>query len=150
MQKKMMSMLWTLPFTCFAFFSLFWTEQAIHAPVYGSWFLPRMLVRSCALFTRFAHNLMLFLCRIHREIASGQIHDSKRKDVKISTSTQPRDILYWLPRYASTVIYRCIPLPQLLYRWKHQSRKLWMPHRNNFILKYSSDFKKCSPIRDSN
>jgi hypothetical protein len=28
-------------------------------------------------FPRFAHNLMLFFCRIHREIASSQIHDSK-------------------------------------------------------------------------
>jgi hypothetical protein len=26
---------------------------------------------------KFAQNLMLLLCRIHREIASGQIHDSK-------------------------------------------------------------------------
>jgi hypothetical protein len=32
---------------------------------------------SIALFLRFAQNLMLFLCRIHREIASSQIHNSK-------------------------------------------------------------------------
>jgi hypothetical protein len=32
---------------------------------------------SVALFLRFAHCLMLFLCQIHREIASGRIHDSK-------------------------------------------------------------------------
>jgi hypothetical protein len=32
---------------------------------------------SVALFPRFAQNLMLFLCRIHREIVSGQIHESK-------------------------------------------------------------------------
>jgi hypothetical protein len=49
---------------------------------------------SVALFPRFSQNLMLFLCRIHRKIASGQIHDSKEKDVKISTSTQPREMLY--------------------------------------------------------
>jgi hypothetical protein len=30
-------------------------------------------------------------------------------------------------RFASTIIYRCIALLQLLYRWQHQSRKLWMP-----------------------
>jgi hypothetical protein len=32
---------------------------------------------SVAFFPRFAQNLMLFLYRIHREIASGQIHDYK-------------------------------------------------------------------------
>jgi hypothetical protein len=30
---------------------------------------------SVALFTRFAQNLMLILCRIHREITSGEILD---------------------------------------------------------------------------
>jgi hypothetical protein len=35
--------------------------------------------------------------------------------------------VHWLPRYASTVIYRCVALLQLLYRWQHQSRKLWIP-----------------------
>jgi hypothetical protein len=32
---------------------------------------------SVTLFLRFAQNLVLFLCRIHCEIASAQIHDSK-------------------------------------------------------------------------
>jgi hypothetical protein len=31
----------------------------------------------------------------------------------------------WLPRYASTAIYHCSTLLQLLYRWQHQYRKLW-------------------------
>jgi hypothetical protein len=30
-----------------------------------------------ALFPKFSQNLKTFLCRIHREIASGQLHDSK-------------------------------------------------------------------------
>jgi hypothetical protein len=30
-----------------------------------------------AVFPRFAQNLMLFLCRIHHNIASGQINDTK-------------------------------------------------------------------------
>jgi hypothetical protein len=34
--------------------------------------------------------------------------------------------VHWLPRYASTIIYRCIMLLQLLYRWQHKSRKLWI------------------------
>jgi hypothetical protein len=32
-----------------------------------------------------------------------------------------------LASYASTIIYRCIALLQLLYRWQHQSQKLWIP-----------------------
>jgi hypothetical protein len=35
------------------------------------------------------------------------------------------NLVHWLPRYASTIIYRCIALLQLLYRWQHQSLKLW-------------------------
>jgi hypothetical protein len=31
-----------------------------------------------------------------------------------------------LPRYASTFIYCCIMLLQLLYSWHHQSQKLWV------------------------
>jgi hypothetical protein len=49
---------------------------------------------SVALFPKFAHNLMHTRCRIHREIASGQIHGSKWNDVKISTPTQLRAMLY--------------------------------------------------------
>jgi hypothetical protein len=37
---------------------------------------------SVALFPRLARNVMLFLRRIHREIASGQTYDSKYKDAK--------------------------------------------------------------------
>jgi hypothetical protein len=47
---------------------------------------------------------------------------------KISTYNQLREsLVHWLPRYAVTIMYRCISLLQLLYRWKHQSRKLWIP-----------------------
>jgi hypothetical protein len=49
---------------------------------------------SVALFPRFSQNLMLFLCQINREIASGQMHDPQQKDVKISTFTQLSEILY--------------------------------------------------------
>jgi hypothetical protein len=37
---------------------------------------------SVALFPRSAQSLMLIRSRIHHEIASGQIHDSKQNDVK--------------------------------------------------------------------
>jgi hypothetical protein len=81
---------------------------------------------SISLFPRFAQNFMLFLCQIHPEITTGQKHNSKQKDVKnqyIRPAAQ--NFVHWLPRYASTIIYCCITLLQLLYRWQHQYRKLW-------------------------
>jgi hypothetical protein len=38
------------------------------------------------------------------------------------------NFIYWLYRHASTIVYSCIALLQLLERWQHQSRKLWIPH----------------------
>jgi hypothetical protein len=82
---------------------------------------------SVALFPRSAQNLMLFLCQIHRVIASGQIHDSKQKVVKDKHFHQDVwNFVHRLPRYVSTIIYRCIALLRLFYRWQHQSRKLWI------------------------
>jgi hypothetical protein len=76
---------------------------------------------SIARFPRVAQNLMLFLCRINREIASGQIKGGENLScVKFCT---------WVPIFASTTIYNCIALLQLLFRWRHQSRKLWMPRQ---------------------
>jgi hypothetical protein len=49
---------------------------------------------SVAMFPRFAHNLMLFFCRIHPEIASGQ------PDTRLPS---------WLSRYVSTNAYSCSP-----------------------------------------
>jgi hypothetical protein len=82
---------------------------------------------SVALFPRFAQNFMLFLCRIHHEISSRQVHDSKWKDIK-NYHVHPAacNLIHWLPRYASIIIYSCIMIIQLLYRWQHQYRKLWI------------------------
>jgi hypothetical protein len=74
-----MSMLLTLLYTCLSFCRSLRIELA----VYGSCFLLRTLVCliitrvSVALFFRFSQNVMLFLCLTHREIASGQIIESK-------------------------------------------------------------------------
>jgi hypothetical protein len=73
--KKTMSMLLTLLFVCLAFHVLF----------------PERLSNN--FFRSFAENFMLFLCRIHREIAPGQIHDPKEKDINVRKSTQLREIL---------------------------------------------------------
>jgi hypothetical protein len=39
------------------------------------------------------------------------------------------NFVHWLPRYAGIIIYCCIMLLQLLYRWQYQSLKLWIPPR---------------------
>jgi hypothetical protein len=81
MLKKMMNMLLTVLFTSIAFSACpepsvpFKHQRTAHN------FLPEKLSIiarvSVALFARFAQNLMLLLCRMHCEIASGQIQDSK-------------------------------------------------------------------------
>jgi hypothetical protein len=84
MSKKMKSMLLTLLFTCFAFFGLS-DVGLVHSSPNACLIIGRV---SVALLLRFAENVMLFLCRIHREIASGQMQDAKQKDVKITDKRQ--------------------------------------------------------------
>jgi hypothetical protein len=58
---------------------------------------------------KFTQYLMPFLCWIHREIASGQIHDSKYKDVQNQyVHLAAWKFVHLLPKYASTTTYRCI------------------------------------------
>jgi hypothetical protein len=61
---------------------------------------------------RFVQNLMHIRCRSHCEIASGQIHYFKFHHLHPTAWY----FAHWLPRYASTIIYRYISLLQLLYR----------------------------------
>jgi len=39
------------------------------------------------------------------------------------------NLAHLLTRHGSPTIYRCFALPQLLYRWLHQSGKFWIPPR---------------------
>jgi hypothetical protein len=68
----------------------------------------------------------LFLCRMHREIASGQ----KNQHIHPAALS----FVHWLPIYASTIIYRCVALLQMLYQCQQESRKLWMPPPITWIL----------------
>jgi hypothetical protein len=43
------------------------------------------------------------------------------------------NLAHLLIRHGSTNIYRCFALPQLLYRWRHQSGIFWIPPRNPVI-----------------
>jgi hypothetical protein len=36
------------------------------------------------------------------------------------------NLAHWLTRHGSPTIYRCFALPELLYRWRHQSEIFWM------------------------
>jgi hypothetical protein len=77
MSKKMMSMLLTLFFACLAFFfglGLTFRVQLMISSPNACLIIARV---SVALLPKFAHNFMLFLCRLHREIVSGLIHGSK-------------------------------------------------------------------------
>jgi hypothetical protein len=68
---------------------------------------------SVTIFPTSAQNLMLFLCRIHCKIASGQIRYSKYKDVK-NQHFHPTAwrFVHWLPRYGNTITYSRIVLLQ--------------------------------------
>jgi hypothetical protein len=87
---------------------------------------------SIALFLRFAQNLMHTRCSF-----VDQSQNCTRPDIRLKIKGRTNqhvhpaawNFVHWLPRYASTTIYRCIALLQLLYRWQHQSWKLWMPPR---------------------
>jgi hypothetical protein len=39
------------------------------------------------------------------------------------------NLAHWLTRHGSPTIYRCFALPQLLYRWRHQSGVFWIHPR---------------------
>jgi hypothetical protein len=38
-----------------------------------------------------------------------------------------KNSVQWIPSYANTIICHHIVLLQLLYKWQHQSRELWIP-----------------------
>jgi hypothetical protein len=131
-----MSMFLTLPVTCLAFFSV---SVRLDFPCTAHAFFLERLSNHCQGLHRTssetARNLMLFLCRIHHEIASGQI---TRLQIKWCENQQIQpakwNLVHLLPRYVNTIIYRYIALLQLLYWWQHQSRKLWTPVVNSYIV----------------
>jgi len=99
------------------------------------WIIVRV---SITLFPRLAQNLMhtcSFLWFIVK-IATGHVHDSKQMCVK-AAHVHPAtcNLAHWFIRHGCPTIPRCFTLPQLLYRWRHQSGKFWIPARI-FIYSY--------------
>jgi hypothetical protein len=111
MSKKIMIVLLTLLFTCLTFFCLLWTKHSTQAPMGGSCFLPG---NTCLIIARF---WLQFFLDLHKIWCCSFVR---------STAPAAWNFVHWLPRYASTIIYCCITTLQLLYRWRRQSRKLWI------------------------
>jgi len=94
------------------------------------WIIVRVYV---ALFPRLAQNLMHNRCSFLWSIvkvATDHVYDSKQTGVK-TAHIHPAtcNLAHWLITHGSPNIYRCFTLPQLLYRWRHQSGKFWIPPR---------------------
>jgi hypothetical protein len=94
------------------------------------WIIVRV---SVALFPRLAQNVMhtrwSFLLSIMK-IATGQVHYSQINSVK-TANVHPAtcSFVHWLIRHGITTIFLCFALPQMLYRWRHQSGMFWIPPR---------------------
>ena len=92
------------------------------------WIIVRV---SVALFPRLAQNLMHTYCSFLWsivKIATGHVRGPKQTCVKtVHVHPAMCNLAHWLIRRGSPTIYWCLPLPRLLYRWWHQSRKFWIP-----------------------
>jgi hypothetical protein len=76
-----------------------------------------------------AHTRCSFLWSITK-IATGHVHDSKQTRVKTAyVHPATCNLAHWLIRHGSPTIHRWFALPQLLYRWWHESGKFWIPPR---------------------
>jgi hypothetical protein len=71
--KKMISILCSSPALPFFFSAL----VSLDFPCMAHAFFPELLSIRCQGLPISAQNVVLFVCRIHRKIASGQKHDSK-------------------------------------------------------------------------
>jgi hypothetical protein len=94
------------------------------------WIIVRV---SVALLTRLAQKLLYTRCSFLRSVvkfAAGHVHDSKQTRVE-TAQVHPTtcNLAHWLTRQCSPTIYRCFALLKLQYRWRHQSRKFWIPSR---------------------
>jgi hypothetical protein len=58
--------------------------------------------------------------------SSGKTCDSKGRR-ESAPHKAAWNFVHRIPRYTSTIIYRCIAILQLLNGWQHQFRKLWIP-----------------------
>jgi hypothetical protein len=73
----------------------------------------------------YAHSL--FLSLIHRENRQRSRTRLQIKTAQVHPATC--NLVNWITIHGSPTIYLCFALPQLLYRWRHQSEIFWIPPR---------------------
>jgi hypothetical protein len=141
MSKKMMSMLLTLLLTGITFFGLgdFWFFH------WDDWCFP---CTPCAYFRERLSKLCHGLCGTFPKICakfdtvplSNHSRNHTRPDTRPQIKGRKNQHVHSAAwnfvqlSYASTIIYRCNALLQLLYIWQYQSRKLWMAAHFSFRL----------------
>jgi hypothetical protein len=133
---KMISMVSTLFFICLAFFGLGDFGLAIQTP-FKTWvrFMLSSPRRLSSHFKGLRRNFSETCTKFDAYSLSDPSQNLIRPDARLQIKGRKNQhahpaawyFVYWLIRYASTIIYRCIALLQLMYRWRHQTRKLWIP-----------------------
>ena len=94
-----------------------------------------IIVRVCVTrFPKLAQNMIHTRCSFlwsMVKIATGHVHDFNQTRLD-AAHIHPAtcNLAHWISRHGSPTIYRRFMLPQLLYSWRHQSQKFWIPHRN--------------------
>jgi hypothetical protein len=134
MWNKIISMLLTLLSTCLAFLRSA-LKRACHSNTPVRLMLSSLNAcliiasYSVALFPRFAQNFCTSLSNpVRNRIKTNTRLQIKRQN--INTSIQLRETLYTdSQKMLVLIIYRCIALLKLLYRWQHPPRTLWKRSR---------------------
>jgi hypothetical protein len=60
------------------------------------------------------------------ELDAVKVMDYGYSHLQVHHATTALQMVASVPEIMDTLIYSCITLLQLLYRWQHQSRKLWI------------------------
>jgi hypothetical protein len=123
--NKIMSMLLTLLFTCLTFAVSLRSDFLCTAHAYLNYAMV-----SVVLFSEICTKLYAVPLS---EASRNRIRPDTRLQIKGRKNQHVLPAIWkfvhWLARYVSNIIYCCITLLQLMYRWQHQSRKLWIPPR---------------------
>jgi hypothetical protein len=124
--KNMMSMLLSLFFTCLAYFGLWQLELSVYVMYHFPESFLIIARFSVVIFPRFSQNLMLFLSSRNRIRPNIRLQIKGRRK-----SSYPPSRLKFCSLtqkiYITIIIYRCIAILQLLYRWQYHSSKWWIP-----------------------
>jgi hypothetical protein len=138
-----MSMLLTLHFACLTFF--FFVSVS---PCTALAFFPECLYNHCQ---GHCHTFSEICTTFVAVPLSDPLQNCFRPDIRLQIKGWKKSAsICRLPRYDSTIIYRCIALLQLLYRWEHQSWKfftfLHSIHKCSCRLSYALFSVTCSCV----